>query len=89
MQENGQVGNGLLTQRNYIMIDSNGVKLKIGDMIASERDKTGLRFVYLISRYDNSLLKPYIFRQVNDGDLEVVGRANTELDLTQFTKIDI
>lgn len=69
------------------MNDCDGDEIHEGDFLASTRNAEGLRFVYEISCYMNSFHKPYIYRQVDDGSLEVVGRANQDLDLSQFKLI--
>lgn len=65
------------------------VELKEGDQYATERDaESGLRFIYEISKWDNSLNKPYVYRQVGDGPLEVVGRVCHEIDFSKLTKLN-
>ena len=65
------------------------VELKEGDQFASPRDpESGLRFIYEISKWDNSLMKPYVYRQVGDGPLEVVGRACNEIDFSKLIKLN-
>lgn len=65
------------------------VELKKGDKYASTRDpETGLRFVYEMSSFDGSLKKPYVYRQVGDGPLEVVGRVYTEIDFSKLIRLN-
>ena len=68
------------------MIDRNGETIQEGDMLATPRIN-GLRYIDEVSLYDGSLLKPYIYRQVGDGELEVVGRLQQETDYSKLTKI--
>jgi len=66
------------------MKDKLGQEIHHGMYLASEYDEHRLRFVYHI---DGSWSKPYIYRQVDGGPLEVVGRAN-HIDLSKLQIIE-
>ena len=66
--------------------DKTGWTICNGDYLVGPYFEGDIRFVYKISKYEGSMQKPYIYRQVGNGPLEVVGRANQELDLSQFTR---
>ncbi len=61
-----------------------GFTILEGDLLGGEYSEDRLRFLYLITEYEGSFLKPYIMRQVENGPYEVVGRSNQEIDISQF-----
>jgi len=66
--------------------DSKGKEIYEGDILTSS-SINGFRFLYRAEFYEGSFLKPYIFRQMADGEPEVVGRANNNIDFNILTVV--
>jgi hypothetical protein len=58
--------------------DKNGHQIKEGMYLVSDYNEMKLRFIYYVD--SENLASPYIYRQVENGPLEPVGRAN-KIDL--------
>lgn len=56
-------------------------------LIIDNPNLKGMRFVYVVDNYENTYNIPYVYRRMEEGELEVVGRVKVMDSFFATTKI--